>query len=113
MKKYTKESFINKAKEIHGDKYDYSKTIYNNAHTLISIICPEHGEFLQKPYSHLSGYGCKKCATKKLGVLYRDNAQEFIKKAKEVHGDKYDYSKVEYVNTNMKVCIICPEHGEF
>ena len=39
--------------------------------------------------------------------------EEFIAKAKAVHGNRYDYSKVVYVNTQTKVCIICKEHGEF
>ena len=100
--------FIEKAKKVHGDKYDYSKVEYINSSTKICIICPRHGEFWQKPNDHLSGYGCPKCAgTKKL------NNEEFIEKAKKVHGDKYGYSKVEYINSSTKICIICPEHGEF
>ena len=103
-----KEFFLKKAKEIHGDKYDYSKVEYVNTNTKVCIICPEHGEFWQIPYSHLKGNGCPKCCkTKKL------TTEEFIEKAREIHGDKYDYSKVEYINNQTPVCIICPEHGEF
>ena len=116
----TTEDFIKKAREIHGDKYDYSKTEYINAKTNVTIICHEkdengieHGEFEQRPSSHISGCGCKKCATKNLSLKISKSTEEFIKKAKEVHGDKYDYSKVEYKNSFTKVCIICPEHGEF
>ena len=101
--------FIKQAKEIHGDKYDYSKVEYSSNHEKVIIICPEHGEFLQSPYKHLQGHGCPKCA--KSGVKL--TTEDFLKKAKEVHGDKYDYSKVEYINNNTNVCIICPEHGEF
>lgn len=104
----TAEEFINKAREVHGNKYDYSKINYVNSRTKVCIICPEHGEFWQKPNDHLMGKGCPKCSGN--GKL---NTNEFIKKARAVHGDKYDYSKVEYVNTNTKVCIICPKHGEF
>ena len=105
--KLNTESFITKAKEVHGDKYDYSKVEYVNNSTKVCIICPIHGEFWQIPNNHLSGNGCNKCSgNDKL------NTESFITKAKEVHGDKYDYSKVEYINARTKVCIICPVHGE-
>ena len=109
----TKEKFINEAKKIHGNKYDYSKTEYNGCKTKVCIICPEHGEFWQEPNNHLNGSGCPKCHFKKIGDLKRMDVNDFIEMSKNVHGDKYDYSKVEYINNNTKVCIICPEHGEF
>lgn len=107
-KKITTEEFIERAKQIHGDKYDYSKVNYINSHTKICIICPKHGEFLQLPHSHLFGSGCPVCAR-----IKRTSENTFIQRAKEVHGDKYDYSKTEYINKRTKVCIICPIHGEF
>ena len=106
--KLTTEEFIKKAKEVHGDKYDYSKVEYVNMRTKIKIICPIHGEFEQAAGGHLY-HGCKKCYDEKQS----SSAEEFIKKAKEVHGDKYDYSKVEYINMRTKIKIICPIHGEF
>ena len=105
--------FIEKAKKIHGDKYDYSKVEYVNNSTKVCIICPKHGEFWQTPSSHLSGSGCKNCFEEKKKTLHNLTKEQFIEKAKKVHGDKYDYSKVDYVNARTKVCIICPEHGEF
>jgi len=102
------EKFTQKAKIIHGDKYDYSKTIYEKANKKVIIICPTHGEFEQTPNSHLSGSNCPKC----VGV-YRQTTEEFVHKAKEVHGDKYNYSKSVYTGTDNKVIIICPKHGEF
>ena len=107
-KKLTTEEFIERSKKIHNGKYDYSKVEYVNNHTKVCIICPEHGEFWQTPANHLLGKGCSKCNH---GVKY--SLSDFISKAKLIHGDKYDYSKVEYVNSQTKVCIICPEHGEF
>ena len=101
-------SFIQKANEIHNNKYDYSKVEYKNNREKVCIICPKHGEFWQKPLGHIQGKGCPYCGgTKKLTNC------EFIQKANEIHNNKYDYSKVEYVNFETKVCIICPEHGEF
>lgn len=108
MKIDRKERFITKAKENHGDKYDYSKIEYIDAHTKVCIICPKHGEFWITPNSHLNGSGCPECGRNK-----KMTTEAFIKKAKQIHGDKYDYSKVEYINANTKVCIICPIHGEF
>jgi hypothetical protein len=111
MKRHTTESFIIKSKEIHGNKYSYEKSIYNGSFNEIIITCPIHGDFLQTPANHLRGCGCGKCA-----VDYRTNkrkftSEQFIEKAKKIHGDKFDYSKVEYVNKRTKVCIICNECG--
>ena len=109
----TTEQFIEKAKQIHGDKYDYSKVNYINSQIKICIICPEHGEFWQIPNSHLQGNGCPICATNNRSMKQTLTTEQFIEKAKQIHGNKYDYSKVVYVNNHTKVCIICPEHGEF
>lgn len=107
-KKLTTEEFIEKARKVHGNKYNYSQVEYINTKTKVCIICPTHGEFWQTPNKHLNGYGCKKCSG-----YFVDSINSFIEKAKEVHGDKYDYSKSIYVNARIKVCIVCPIHGEF
>ncbi len=113
MKKLTTEQFIEKAKEIHGNKYDYLLTEYKNNKTKIKIICSEHGEFEQIPLTHLKGQGCKKCGSQSSGLLRKLTTEDFIEKARLVHGDNYDYSLVEYMNSSSKVVIICPVHGEF
>lgn len=107
-KRLTTEEFIEKAKAVHNNRYDYSKVNYKDSKTKVCIICPKHGEFWQIPRNHLVGKGCFKCFGKRKYL----NA-DFIEKAKQIHGDKYDYSKVNYVNASTKICIICPEHGEF
>ena len=112
-KKLTKEEFIKKANEKHNGKYDYSNVVYVNSTTKVCIICPEHDEFWQRPRGHLQGKGCSKCAYELNGKRRRSSLTNFITKARKVHGDKYDYSKVDYVNNYTKVCIICPEHMEF
>ena len=104
--------FIEKARQIHNDKYDYSKVNYVNSRTKVCIICPEHGEFWQTPHNHLKGYGCAECGKEK-SHLPKITTEDFIAKSKEIHGNKYDYSKVCYKTSDTKVCIICPEHGEF
>lgn len=109
-KKVTTEIWVNRAIAIHGDKYDYSKTEYKGAHTKINIICKIHGEFLQNPSDHIySKAGCPKCSNNN----FKKTTTEFILDSEKIHGNKYNYSKVEYINKNTKVIIICPEHGEF
>lgn len=109
----TTEIFVERASKIHCDKYDYSKVNYVNGHTKVCIICPIHGEFWQIPSAHLGGQGCHKCADKKKGLHNISNTISFVEKAKKVHGEKFDYSKVEYKNAYTKVCIVCPKHGDF
>lgn len=106
-------NFIEKARKVHGDKYDYSKVEYINSSIKICIVCSEHGEFWQTPHAHLSGQGCPQERYTKVSLKLRNGKDFFVEKAKEIHGDIYDYSKVEYKNNKIKVCIICPKHGEF
>ena len=101
-------TFIERAKKVHGNKYDYSKVEYIDALTKVCIICHEHGEFWQRPNMHLCGNGCPLC-----DKSFKINTSIFIERAKKVHGNKYDYSKVEYRGNKTKICIICPTHGEF
>ena len=112
-KKLTFNDFVEKSKSIHGEKYDYSKVDYKNNSTKVLIICPKHGEFLMRPADHFNGQGCPKCKSENLSNKFSMGKEAFIKKALSVHENKYDYSKVEYKNNRTKVCIICPEHGEF
>ena len=105
--------FIRRSIAIHSNKYDYSKVEYQNNSTKVCIICPIHGEFWQRPNDHLRGYGCAKCFNKKRRENRSSTREQFIDKSIAIHGNKYDYSKVVYVNSKAKVCIICPEHGEF
>lgn len=113
MKKKTTEQFIKEAQNIHNNKYTYEKTVYTGAFNKVIITCPKHGDFLQTPHDHLQGKGCSKCKSEKIGNITKSSTEEFIKKAYVIHGDKYDYSNVNYINSKTKVCIICPEHGEF
>ena len=109
----TTEQFIIEAKQIHGDRYDYSKVVYTGKDNKIIIYCKIHGEFEQRPNSHLRGMNCKKCSVLEGSAKQRSNNEEFIKKAREMHGDRYDYSKVEYTNSKNNITIICKIHGDF
>ena len=111
------EWFIKKAHEIHGDKYDYSKSEYSGTDKKIIVVChakdefgDEHGEFLVTPHAHIGKMksGCPKCSGK-----YKTSTEEFIKKARKIHGDKYDYTKTEYLRALSPVVITCPKHGDF
>ena len=110
---FTKDEFIKKAKEIHGEKYDYSLVDYINAKTRVEIICPLHGKFTQIPYNHLSGKGCKECGCIENGKNRSITFDKFLEKVRNVHGDKYDYSKSKIENYKTKIEIICPLHGSF
>jgi hypothetical protein len=113
-KKLTTEEFIKRARIIHGDKYDYSESLYESAHKKIKIICPIHGQFSQTASSHINTKcGCPKCANKKRSTSHLLNTEEFIKMAKGVHKNKYDYSKVIYKTAHKKIKILCPIHGAF
>ena len=100
--------FISKANKLHKNRYNYSKVNYINAKTKITIICREHGDFQQTPSNHLSNYNCQKCAKN-----YQLDTNSFIEKAINIHNNKYDYSKVNYINADTQIIIICREHGEF
>lgn len=123
-RRLTTEEFIQRAQEVHQNKYDYSQTVYVDSRSDVIVICPKHGAFVQKAVSHLSGNGCPKCA-REWTAEHRKNLQEssrksrgmtteqWIERARAVHGDKYDYSQICYVNQRTDVTIICPVHGAF
>ena len=108
-------TFIRKALRKHGDKYDYSNVTYVKATVNVEIICRVEGHkpFPQTPNNHLSNRGCPMCRYIKLSNKRKLKLKEFIEKANEVHGvERYNYSKVNYVNMNTNVIIICPNHEE-
>jgi hypothetical protein len=113
-KKLTLEIFLTRAKEIHGDLYDYTYVLYTNMHTKVKIIDPEFGEFEQTPMGHIqNGQGHKLRGANKAADKRRMTLEEFITTANTRHKNFYDYSKVEYKHCDKKVCIIDPEYGEF
>jgi hypothetical protein len=106
--------FIQKAKIVHGDKYDYSNIKYENSGIKVHILC-NHCKtiFTQAPANHLSGNGCNKCGIILRGNKLRKTTEDFINRSNKVHSNLYDYSKTEYVKSDIKVVIICKFHGEF
>ena len=120
MAKLTTEEFITKAKAVHGDRYDYSKVKYINNQTKVCIICKEHGEFWQTPYTHLNGHGCSKCAYKGNRQRHYYSQDEIIVKIKSLFGERYSFEKVVYKAMKVPIILVCHEkdehgieHGEF
>lgn len=110
-----KKSFIEICNKVHDNKYEYDTINQNDIKTrdTIDIICKKHGEFKQKAWTHKSGSGCPKCYNESISKKLGNGVDLFIKKAKDTHGDKYDYSKVKYINNDTPVDIICKKHGVF
>lgn len=106
--KWTTEEWVNQAEIVNNFFYTYNNAEYVNKNTKIIVTCPIHGDFKIIPYDHLNGHGCSKCVGK-----YHYSTKEWIKKAKEKHGDIYDYSKTLYINSKSKVCVGCKKHGYF
>lgn len=112
-KNLTNEEVINRFREIHGDKYNYSKVEYKDNKTKICIVCPIHGEFWQTPSKHLIGRGCPKCGNIKKNQGRKISFDEFVNRSKDIHGDKYEYVNTTLNSLHDKVDIICEKHGIF
>lgn len=108
-KRLTTEEFIERARRVHGDLYDYSLVEYSGAHSPIRIICIKHDVFVQKPSDHLDGCGCQTC--------FKENArlttEKFIERSRQIYGDEYDYSETEYINMGTPLKIRCYKHGYY
>ena len=109
----TTEEFIDRAKKVHGDRYDYSKSVYAGTAIKLTVICKKHGEFFPTPANHCNGSGCKKCGYESNKISLSVSQEEFIKRATQIHKNKYDYSVAVYTKGRNKIKIICPKHGEF
>ena len=112
-RKITKDNFDDFAIEVHGNKYDYSKTNFISTRDNVTITCPIHGDFIQSAGSHLGGSGCSKCGSDEVAQKLKLSTDEFIKRSKVAHENQYDYSKTVYVNGSTKVVVTCPIHGDF
>lgn len=112
-KRYSKEKLIQKFIEIHGYKYLYNLENFKTVRDKITITCPEHGDYNQTVLEHLKGSGCPKCGLKRISEFHKDTLQIFMQKAICVHGNKYDYSNVRYINSITPVSITCKDHGDF
>lgn len=107
------DQFLAECRAVHGDRYDYSQTFYQGKRKKVTIICRKHGPFEQWPGDHLNGEGCSDCKFEKESAMQSKGKEDFIKDAISVHGNRYDYSQVNYVNNKTNVTVICPKHGPF
>lgn len=107
-KQLSRLEFIKRAHKKHYGKFDYTKSKYINYETKVIIICKLHGEFLQTPHDHLTGYGCPVC-----GKSQKLTTSTFIDKATTKHKGLYNYGKTKYINSKTKIIITCPTHGDF
>jgi hypothetical protein len=113
-KTHTMEWFLQKAIETHGDKFEYSCSVYSGTANPIEIMCKSHEIFKTTPYRHLHGDGgCKLCQYEKSSKRQISTTETFIEKAILKHGSKYEYSKVDYKGNKIDVIIICRIHGDF
>lgn len=123
-KKSTNAEFISKATFVHGSAYSYDRCEYKNSNSKVVVTCPIHGDFEIKANNHLNGQGCPMCynegikhtitrLTKVNSSTKKLDTAKFIEKAKDVHGDRYDYSKSIYEKSCSKVIVTCKEHGDF
>lgn len=107
------ENFINRAKIVHSEYYNYSKVEYINTHEKVCIICPEHGEFWQSPANHLKGSKCKLCSNKARAKSKTKSFESFLNDANLVHSNFYIYEKTNFIKRSDKAIITCPIHGDF
>lgn len=111
------DGFIKKAQAVHGNKYDYSKTVIDGVQNIVEVICPEHGSFFPTPANHThktQPTACPKCAfASTVKHCINRGFDTFVKRSKERHGDRYDYSKVDYRGAHIHVEILCDRHGSF
>lgn len=112
-KRYTTESFIEKAMSVHGDRYDYSKAKLINMSCSVIITCKKHGDFYQGAGIHSRGSGCQKCFSESRGIKIDSTKEGFIRRSKVKHGDLFLYDNVVYKNTRTDVLITCRRHGDF
>ena len=113
MKENSKNEFIEKAIKKHGNRYDYSKSIYTKAIEPIKIICNLHGEFTTNPNKHLEGAGCKKCGFNNISKALIYPLNKFLEEVNIIHNNKYDYSKVVWKGIDKTINVICKRHGDF
>jgi hypothetical protein len=107
------EEFLRRARAAHGEKYQYVKSSYTVSDNKLTIICPKHGPFQQSGYSHMQGRGCDKCAHEKMAEKRKMPFAEFVRSARAVHGDKYEYDESSFMGAQDKMIIRCPKHGVF
>jgi Zn finger protein HypA/HybF involved in hydrogenase expression len=112
-KRITFDDFLIRAKDKHGNKFSYNKESYVDIEKAFVIVCPNHGEFTQSPKTHIKSHGCPRCGNNSASHKLSLTRQEFVDKTISVHGDKFIYDKVKYINNRTPIIITCKFHGDF
>lgn len=113
-KRLTTEIFIERAVKIHEDFYNYDSVVYITDEEKVKITCPIHGDFEQRPSTHLRGCRCPKCGRESHIMKMTNSIDDFIEKANQVHNFKYTYDDAEYTKRrHQRITITCREHGNF
>ena len=112
--KLTTAEFVERARAVHGNRYDYSRSVYDGSRKKVIIVCRDHGPFAVLPSNHLKPADCPNCAQARRNAKRIANAgAKFVERARAIHGNKYNYSRSEYQGGKRSVLIICREHGRF
>ncbi len=112
--RFTNAEFIERARKVHGDRYQYHLVDYDHGRAKVVIVCPKHGPFQMKAARHIEGRGCQKCAFERIGRERRLSFWDFVERVVLVHGaGRYDYEMKDFVNAHSKIPIRCPKHGVF
>lgn len=105
----TDKIFAERSRLVHGDYYGYDLVVYIRNDIKVRIICPLHGIFTQRPYSHIQGHGCRACFA--WAMTLEEDA--YLRQASTIHHSKYTYDMTNYVNAKSFITITCLKHGEF
>ena len=105
--------WVTKARATHGDKYDYTQSVYTGYKCNIQIVCPTHGVFTQLENNHRNGCGCPKCGAETRGAARAHTWDSFVAAATDKHESVYTYPAQPFKNSRDKVRVVCPTHGEF
>ena len=110
----TPEKFLRQCREVHGDRYDYSKAVYVTSKNPVEIVCREHGSFFPVPGNFIGRRsGCPECGKISVGLQSRKSLTHYVSKFREVHGDRFEYKGLSYEGNYSTVIVTCPVHGEF
>lgn len=109
----TTQQWIDEARKVHGECFDYSSVVYVGHRGKVIIGCPEHGDFVIAAGEHLVYAGCPGCRSAGVKALHTKTTKEFVQRAKNKHGSKYDYSDTTYTHSLTPIQIRCPDHGVF
>ncbi|MDC1401498.1 hypothetical protein N8349_03570 [Gammaproteobacteria bacterium] len=112
-RKLTLTEFIDKANKKHSFRYTYENSVYKKNDVKIEITCTKHGSFYMTPHNHLAGQNCPVCSKESKVRTQRLTSEEFIKRAKIIHQNEYDYRNTRYKNYDTAIEIICSKHGSF